>query len=278
MTLVRQSNLVILGEKVMEWQADYNELTNLLAAAAEEFEAVTGKTEYILDFEYKKVAPGGAAMPAGGIEVDQMREIPPPDEVSSTCPFFDYTCACTGPGGNRFIEHSFEDPVTGVSIETSYCLHCPSEIICKIAELSAWCRTVIRGYTTRPIVLVSHQSQSYSAQHHNWCEDFLFTPIQEPGMDQCLLRQLRAKDIYVIHLGNMTFCGTPYVETFGFGAEPYYLGDINWDGDVDMADYARFAQRWLDKDCGFCGGADLDCDEKVGLKDLGELVNNWLAE
>ena len=30
MTLIRQSNLVILGEKVMQWQQDYNDLTALL--------------------------------------------------------------------------------------------------------------------------------------------------------------------------------------------------------------------------------------------------------
>jgi len=37
LTLIRQSNLVILGETVMEWEADYNDLTQLLAAVAEKF-------------------------------------------------------------------------------------------------------------------------------------------------------------------------------------------------------------------------------------------------
>lgn len=278
MTLIRQSNLVILGEKVMEWQADYNELVDLLVAAAERFETVTGKTEYILDLEYKKVAADGAVLPAGGIEVDQIREIPPLDDISSACPSFDYSCTCTSPGDNRFVEHSYEDPVTGVSIETSYCLNCPSGYVCMVYDLSYWCRTVIRGYTTKPIVLLSSASQSYSASHHNWCEDFLFTPHFEPGMDQCLLRQLRAKDIRVIHLGKMTACGAPYVETFGFGAGPYYLGDFEPDGDVDMVDFAIFAQRWLNSNCGQCGGADFDCDAKVEMEDLAEFVNNWLAE
>ncbi|MBN1392158.1 MAG: hypothetical protein JW947_05075 [Sedimentisphaerales bacterium] len=45
-----------------------------------------------------------------------------------------------------------------------------------------------------------------------------------------------------------------------------------------MADFARFAERWLETNCGLCGGADFDCDRKVGLKDLAELANNWLAE
>ncbi len=75
-TLARSSNLVILGEMVMEWQNDYNDLTGLLIAASEKFEQVTNKTAYILDFEYKKVAAGGAAIPAGGLVVKQIREIP----------------------------------------------------------------------------------------------------------------------------------------------------------------------------------------------------------
>jgi len=86
-TLIRQSNLVILGETVMEWQDDYNDLSQLLLTAAEEFELVTGKTEYILDFEYKKVAVGGAAIPEGGLVVKQIREIPRIENVPSTTPF-----------------------------------------------------------------------------------------------------------------------------------------------------------------------------------------------
>jgi hypothetical protein len=87
LTLIRQSNLVILGEAVMEWEADYNDLTQLLVAAAEKFEEVTGKTEYIFDFEYKKVADGGAALPVGGLVVKQVREIPRTENVPSTTPF-----------------------------------------------------------------------------------------------------------------------------------------------------------------------------------------------
>jgi hypothetical protein len=269
MTLMHQSNLVILGEKVMQWQDDYNELVGLLVTAAERFEQITGKTDYILDFEYKKVAPGGAALPAGGIDVDQIRQIPSIDTAQTACPSFTYC--------GYFITRTYEDS-TGVSIETSYSLYCPPGMICKISELGSWCRTVIRGYTTKPIILVSNWggSQSYSAGWHNWCEDFIFTPSLEPGIDQCLLNQLRAKDIRVIHLGNMTYCGTPYVETTGFGSGPYYLGDFEPDGNVDMQDFARFAQRWLNSNCGYCGGADFDCDAEVSIEDLEVLIDNWL--
>ncbi len=275
MTLIRQSNLVILGETVMDWQEDYNDLTELLVIAAERFENVTGKTGYILDFEYKKVSAGGAAMPAGGLVVKQIREIPPLDSVSSTCPSVSYSCYCSVPR-SYFVERSYEDP-SGVSIETSYFLYCPADF-CIQDELACWCRTVISGYTTKAIFLYTGYSQTYFSSHHNWCEDFIFTPHLEPGMNQCTLNQLRAQDIREIHLNNMTYCGTPYIETFGFGSGPYYLGDFEPDGDVDMLDFAKLAERWLDSDCGQCGGADLDCDEEVGFEDLLEFVNNWLAE
>jgi hypothetical protein len=269
MTLIRQSNLVILGETVMEWQDDYNDLIILLVAAAERFEEVTGKTEYILDFEYKKVAPGGAAMPAGGVVVKQIRQIPSLDEVSSTCPSFDYNCPAP-PTHYCLYEQSYQDP--NVSIETSYYEYCG---IAFCPPFYGFCRTIIRGYTTRPIVMFTGDAVPTYWDFHCFWADFYFTPSQEPGISQCLLNQLRAKDIRVIHL----HLGNPNtVETTGFGSGPYYLGDFEPDGDVDMVDFARFAQRWLDSDCGLCGGVDLDCDEEVGLEDLAEFVNNWLAE
>jgi len=109
-THVRSSNLVILGESVLAWPDDYNDLSRLLVKAAEEFERVTGKTEYILDFEYKKVAPGGAAAPNGGLVVDQIREIPGAGEViDATTPFLlnepAYYYTFQGEYGNVFGNH-----------------------------------------------------------------------------------------------------------------------------------------------------------------------------
>ncbi|MDH4240528.1 MAG: hypothetical protein OEW48_13285 [Phycisphaerae bacterium] len=87
LTFIRQSNLVPLGATVMDWQDDYIELCQLLVSAAVEFENITGKSKYLLDFEYKKVAPGGAAIPAGGLVVKQVREIPLPDSTERITPF-----------------------------------------------------------------------------------------------------------------------------------------------------------------------------------------------
>ena len=87
LTLVRSSNLVILGETVLDWPADYNGFASLLAAASEEFETETGKTDYLLDLEYKKLLPGGS-LPNGGLAIKQIREIPKPDQsVTAKTPF-----------------------------------------------------------------------------------------------------------------------------------------------------------------------------------------------
>ncbi|MHC4477599.1 MAG: PEP/pyruvate-binding domain-containing protein [Planctomycetota bacterium] len=85
--LIRSSNLVPLGATVMDWDQDYRDLADLLIAASNEFSNVTGKTTYVLDLEYKKVAPGGAVLPAGGLVVKQIREVPQPNDVPTITPF-----------------------------------------------------------------------------------------------------------------------------------------------------------------------------------------------
>jgi len=79
--LVRASSLVRLGGTVMTWSADYTDLTKLLIRVSDEFARTTGKTEYILDLEYKKVAPGGQVLPAGGLVVKQVRQVPSSDRM-----------------------------------------------------------------------------------------------------------------------------------------------------------------------------------------------------
>lgn len=58
-----------------------------------------------------------------------------------------------------------------------------------------------------------------------------------------------------------------------------YCGNLNSDMQVNLADFARFALRWLDNTCasanGFCGGGDLDYDETVDLADLELLIDHW---
>jgi hypothetical protein len=62
------------------------------------------------------------------------------------------------------------------------------------------------------------------------------------------------------------------------GADEFvYPGDIEPDGDVDIADLAIFANYWQDTNCGKCGGADFTGDGKVDFDDLSILTDNWLA-
>ena len=84
---VRSSNLVPLGDTVMDWDADYRALAGLLIDVSERFAQVSGKTTYLLDLEYKKVAPGGVVKPGGGLVIKQVREIPQPNDIPSITPF-----------------------------------------------------------------------------------------------------------------------------------------------------------------------------------------------
>jgi hypothetical protein len=85
--LLRGSNLVQLGATVMDWDQEYLDLAELLILAADQYALETGKTAFVLDFEYKKLAAGGAALPAGGLAVKQIREIPQADTTSDMTPF-----------------------------------------------------------------------------------------------------------------------------------------------------------------------------------------------
>jgi len=58
---------------------------------------------------------------------------------------------------------------------------------------------------------------------------------------------------------------------------PSLTGDLDFDGDVDLPDFAAFAAHWLRTDGGSCGGADLTGDGNVRLDDLGKFAENWLA-
>jgi len=83
--------------------------------------------------------------------------------------------------------------------------------------------------------------------------------------------RVRMRDSY----GNVTYTSERLsVRTMGTSLLP---GDMNNDGCVDMSDFGRFAVRWKQSDCGTCGGADLDRDNRVDLRDLMILALNWLG-
>ena len=58
-------------------------------------------------------------------------------------------------------------------------------------------------------------------------------------------------------------------------------GDIDNDWEVDFADYALFANYWLAEDCnepGWCGGADLNQTGQANIYDLSILMKYWLEK
>jgi hypothetical protein len=55
------------------------------------------------------------------------------------------------------------------------------------------------------------------------------------------------------------------------------LGDLDHNYHVDLKDFSLFALRWMDIDCGDCGGADLDGDNDVDFDDLSLLADYWLC-
>ncbi|MBL9129454.1 MAG: hypothetical protein JNL97_17515, partial [Verrucomicrobiales bacterium] len=73
LTLEQPSSLVPLGGTVLTWESDYRKLATLLNTAAMAYESeFPSRKRFVLDFEYKKLAPDGA------LSVKQIREIPEP--------------------------------------------------------------------------------------------------------------------------------------------------------------------------------------------------------
>jgi hypothetical protein len=183
--------------------------------------------------------------------------------------------------GDLLQQRNFEEP-KGVSIKTSfYWPPDPGAAAGYTAPLIRWVQTVIKGYTSEPIVLHDWYSQTYRPEHHNFGENFLFEPRLEQGLSAGLLNELRAQNIRLIHVVATEVERGKYVAThvatYGFEDRPFLPGDLDDDKDVDLRDLTMFAPRWLQFTCDTCGGADLTGDGRVALDDLCEFANNWLA-
>ncbi len=86
-TMLQGSSLLPLGASAMDFTTDYEAFAELFVDVADEYELRTGKTSFVLDFEFKKLNSGGAALPAGGLVVKQFREIPQASSTPSVTPF-----------------------------------------------------------------------------------------------------------------------------------------------------------------------------------------------
>jgi len=180
--------------------------------------------------------------------------------------------------GDDILEWRLMSDMTGKLIQTSFYIPPPPEgygnWAVHTAPLQRWNETIIDGYTTEPIVLHGYYSQTYRPEHHNLIEHYLFEPRLEPGISQTILDELQALDIRLIHaiINNQT--GTSSITTYGFDFDP---ADFDDDTDVNLSDFAMFAQQWGVVNCGLCGMADLTGDENVDVDDLTVFSTLWLG-
>ncbi len=96
-TILEHSNLLVLGETVLTDPDEYVAVTELLVDAADHYEVTIPLSEFVLEFEFKKTAPGDALV------VTQVRRVPQPDSTPSITPFLlneptEY-CLFQGEGG-----------------------------------------------------------------------------------------------------------------------------------------------------------------------------------
>ena len=102
--IIQRSSLVSLRENtVLEWEAEYIELYNLLVAAADRYCEETHKLDIVLDFEFKKVSPEGKLV------IKQIREIPVAGSGGYATPLLlgepRTYWTLQGRGGNVFTNH-----------------------------------------------------------------------------------------------------------------------------------------------------------------------------
>ncbi len=76
-------------------------------------------------------------------------------------------------------------------------------------------------------------------------------------------------------------CNPPVVISLAYvrPCDSSYCSNFRPDTQINIADYARFALRWLDNTCvsanGFCSGSDLDYDGNIDIIDLELFVDHW---
>lgn len=95
------SSLVPLGGHVLNWETDYRTLMDLFELAGNAYQQATGKEKFVLDFEYKKIAPGT-------LVVKQVREVPSPASREIVPVLFDQPSAFgvfQGEFGDVFANH-----------------------------------------------------------------------------------------------------------------------------------------------------------------------------
>jgi len=96
------STLLPLGAHVLAWEDEYRSFTDLFGQVADRYGQVTGSSSFLLDYEYKKIAPDQ-------LVVKQVRPLPQPDRTRDVVPFLVGTpitlCAFEGEYGDVWAIH-----------------------------------------------------------------------------------------------------------------------------------------------------------------------------
>ena len=109
--VVQYSNLLQLGDTVLEFTEEYETLTQLLIDAADHYAFVTGLSEFVLEYEFKKIEPDDHLV------VTQVRRVPQADDTPTLTPFLlnepvNY-CLFQGEGGGTvFATHRLKSQWT----------------------------------------------------------------------------------------------------------------------------------------------------------------------
>jgi len=71
--------------------------------------------------------------------------------------------------------------------------------------------------------------------------------------------------------------GIDYISPVGYSdGISYFPADFVSDGLINFLDFAKFALRWLDTNCGSCDGLDLTDDSNITTEDLQIICEKWL--
>ncbi len=117
---LQASSLVALGDKVMDWPTNYDDLADLLDAVGDAYSVLYPELSenFILDFEYKKIEPND-------LVVKQVRRLPVPDPEARWATYLvnsprDY-CIFQGEHGSAFANHRLKSQwtITTTSLWTS---------------------------------------------------------------------------------------------------------------------------------------------------------------
>ena len=102
-------------------------------------------------------------------------------------------------------------------------------------------------------------------------------PDEAPTVNEMRLRGLGANGVYIdFEEPYIGFVWANVDHMSDFAGFIFMIGDIELNNSIDFYDFAKFAEKWKDTNCGSCSGADFTGDGNVDEDDLLILSQKWL--